>query len=60
MAARELCVPLTDCINNAILECKFPDILKLADVGPMFKKEHPMLKENNRPIRLFPSFSKNL
>ena len=58
MAARELCVPLTDCINNAILECKFPDILKLADVAPIFKKEDPMLKENYRPISLLPSFSK--
>ena len=32
MIARDICVPLTDCINSAIE-------LKLADATPLYKKE---------------------
>ena len=33
--ARDICVPLTDYINPAILNGVFPDELKLADVTPL-------------------------
>ena len=35
MIARDICVPLTDCINSAILNGVFPDELKLADATPL-------------------------
>ena len=41
MIARDICVPLTDCINAAILNGVFPDELKLADVTPLYKKSDP-------------------
>ena len=58
MLARELCVPLTDCINSSILDGKFPEELKMADVIPIFKKDDPFDKANYRPISLLPSLSK--
>ena len=56
--AKEISIPLTDCINTAILNGKFPDELKLADVFPVFKKENVFDKANYRPISLLPSLSK--
>ena len=44
--ARDICVPLTDCINSAILNGVFPDELKLADVTPLYKKNDPEDKTN--------------
>ena len=56
--AKEICIPLTDCINSAILNGKFPSELKMADVIPIFKKDDPFEKANYRPISLLPSLSK--
>ena len=36
--AKEICIPVTDFINSAILNGKFPSELKMADVIPIFKK----------------------
>ena len=36
--AKEICIPLTHCINSAILNGKFPTELKMADVIRIFKK----------------------
>ena len=44
--ARDICVPLADCINLAILNAVFPDELKLADVTPLYKKSDPEDKTN--------------
>ena len=33
--ARDICVPLSDCINSAVLHGIFPDKLKLEDVTPL-------------------------
>ena len=55
MIARDICVPLTDCINSAILNGVFPDELKLADVTPLYKKSDSEDKTNHRPIRVLPS-----
>ena len=54
---RDICVPLTDCINSAILNGVFPDELKLADVTPLYKKSDPEDKTNYRPISVLPSLS---
>jgi len=45
-------------LNNTIKEGHFPDILKLADVTPIFKKGSKNLKENYRPISILPNISK--
>ena len=55
--ARDICVPLTDCINSAILNGVFPDELKLADVTHLYKKSDPEDKTNYRPISVLPSLS---
>ena len=41
MIGRDICVPLTDCINSTILNSVFPDELKLVDVTPLYKKSDP-------------------
>ena len=56
--AKEICIPLTDCINSIILNGKFLSELKMADVIPIFKKDYPFEKANYRPISLLPSLSK--
>ena len=58
LIAEIICVPLTDCINASICNGIFPDVLKLAEVSPVFKKGDKFLKENYRPISILPSFSK--
>ena len=49
---------LTDCINTAINNNQFPDILKLADVTPVFKKGCKTDKENYRPISVLKPIAK--
>ena len=44
--ARDICVPLTHFINLAILNCIFPDELKLPDVTPLYKKSDSEDKTN--------------
>ena len=56
--AKEICIPLTDCINSAILNGKLPSELKMADVIPIFKNDDPFEKANYRLISLLPSLSK--
>ena len=56
--AKELCIPLTDCINNATLNGKFPSELKMADIITIFKNDDPFKKANYRPISLLPPLSK--
>ena len=56
--AKEICIPLTDCINSAILNGKFHSELKMADVIPIFRKDDPFENANHQPISLLPSLSK--
>ena len=37
--------------NKGISIARFPDILKIAEVKPVFKKKSRTDKENNRPVR---------
>ena len=56
--AKDIYIPLTDCINSAILNGKFPSELKMADVIPIFRNDDPFEKAHYRPISLLPSLSK--
>ena len=42
---KKICIPLTDCINSAILNGKFSSKLKMDDVIPIFKKDNPFEKK---------------
>ena len=56
--ARDICSPITDSINSAILNGVFSVELKLADVTPLCKKSDPEDKTNYRPTSALPSLSK--
>ena len=49
---------LTQCFNEGLDQCCFPDELKIADVIPVHKKDAPTDKMNCRPISLLASLSK--
>ena len=42
--------PISQLINLSILECKFPDILKYAEVNALVKRIDELLKEKYRPV----------
>ena len=52
---RIVCPYLNDCINSAILDCKFLDELKNADISPIFKGHDPTSKVNFRPMSVLSS-----
>ena len=56
--ARDICSPITDSINSAILNGVFSVELKLADVTPLYKKSDPEDKTNYRPTSALPSLLK--
>ena len=56
--AKEICIPLTDCINSAILNGKFPSELKMADVIQIFKKTIPLKKQIIGPSVYFLHYQK--
>ena len=53
-----LCEPLTTIINTSLEEGIFPDLLKIANVCPIFKKKDRTKCENYRPISLLSNLSK--
>ena len=44
--------------NKAISNTEFPEIVKLADVTPVFKKKDPLDKTNYRPVSVLSQVSK--
>ena len=55
----EICFfDLTNCINEAIRNNKFPDSLKPSDITPVYKKLDPGDKANYRPVSVLPLSSK--
>ena len=44
--------------NKCIIDGKFPDQLKKADVSPVYKKGNHNDKTNYRPVSILPSFQK--
>ena len=59
---REASVPLAEPLANLFNYCislgYFPDIWKIANVLPLYKKDDPMIFNNYRPISLLPCISK--
>ena len=51
---KHLCFIINECINNST----FPEILKTADVTPIYKKNDPEEPDNYRPISITPCISK--
>ena len=49
---------LTAHFNSAMAEGKFPSILKIGKITPIFKKDDEQLLENYRPISTLPIFGK--
>ena len=49
---------ITKIINNSFEKRNFPDLLKLGEVSPIFKKKDDLDKENYRPASVFPVVSK--
>ena len=45
-------------INEDITNSNFPDILKLAEISPLFKDNDKMNRKNYRPVSILPSISK--
>ena len=52
--------PLTHIFNRCLMEGYFPDILKIAEVQPLFKAGEKSLPQNFRPISILPCLSKIL
>ena len=57
-AAHAYCQRLTAIFNNCIKISKFPDILKYADITPVFLKKDTTDKSNYRPIVTLSNLSK--
>ena len=58
ISATSICRPLTKLINMSISSCIFPDILKEAEVSPIFKKDDNTDKHNFRPVSILSCISK--
>lgn len=50
--------PLIDCINSSLLTGTFPDIMKQAEVIPLYKKKERDNPTNYRPVSLLNAISK--
>ena len=54
----DICGPtLYPIVKNVILECMFPDKLKLAEISPLHKKDDKTDKKNYRPLSVLPVVS---
>ena len=58
IAHNELCVPLTYLINNCMKCNTFPDIMKYAELNPIYKKSDNLFKGNYRPVSILTTVSK--
>ena len=56
----EILSPLTYVLNLSISNGIFPEILKIANVTPLYKKDDPMIFSNYRPVSLLCALSKIL
>ena len=57
LAHKELSVPFANLTNISLSRNVFPDIMKCAEVSPIFKKDDNLLKGNFRPVSILTSIS---
>ena len=58
LGAEQLSGSLTYMVNECIRTSSFPDLLKRAEVTPIYKKDDMLLKTNYRPVSILPCLSK--
>ena len=58
LASDELAAPLASLINKCLLSNMFPDTMKCAELGPVYKKGDNLIKENYRPVSILTAISK--
>ena len=58
LANKKICKDLANCISECIKQNKFPNVLQIADITPIFKKEDSLDKTNYRPISILPTVEK--
>ena len=57
-AKEAIMTPLVDCINSSLLTGTFPEIMKQAEVIPLYKKKERDNPTNYRPVSLLNAISK--
>ena len=52
------CEKLASIFNDCLKENKFPNLMKIAEINPVFKKTDNTSKDNYRPISTLSNFTK--
>ena len=52
------CEKLTNILNDCLKENRFPNLMKVAEISPVFKKLNNTSKDNYRPISTLSNFAK--
>ena len=55
---KQIVYPITYLVNDMFKNGDFPDMLKLAEIGPLHKKDSLLEKSNFRPLSILTSLSK--
>ena len=53
-----LCLPICYLVNMSFKLCNFPNVLKCAEISPIYKKGNNMDVSNYRPVSILPIMSK--
>ena len=56
--ANSYCEKLSNILNNCLKENRFPNLMKVAEISPVFKKLDNTSKDNYRPISTLSNFAK--
>ena len=52
------CEKLTNILNDCLKESRLPNLMKVAEMSPVFKKLDNTSKDNYQPISMLPNFAK--
>ena len=52
------CEKLTNILNDCLKENRFPNLIKVAKISPVFEKLNDTPKDNYRPINTLSNFDK--
>ena len=58
LAANEICIPITNLVNECIAQGKYPDMFKRNEIIPVFKSKDSFDKANYRPVSCTTALSK--